>query len=130
VAALLLATQRHILYMRFTILEEYNVKAFLTGFLSSATLVVALSMTPALDNGSDARFEADQAQIHPISADQTPDWSSGDVAVGELYPKVPGAAAFYGPNGERPLGSMAVPVRSCPLILDTTNGRETVSCGL
>ena len=48
----------------------------------------------------------------------------------KLYPAVHGAYAFEGPNGVRPLGTMTAPTRSCPLILDTTNGRETVVCGL
>jgi hypothetical protein len=105
-------------------------KYVLTGLLSSAAVFAVLCATPALavGNGNDANFEADQAQIHPWSADQTPDWNRHEVAVGELYPKVPGAQAFYGPNGIRPLGAMAVPTRTCPIVLDTTNGRETVVC--
>ncbi len=107
-------------------------KYALTGLLSSAAVFAVLSATPALANGNggDARFEADQAQIHPWSVDQTPDWSRHDVAVGELYPKVPGAQAFYGPNGERPLGEVTAPTRSCPIVHDATNGRETVVCRL
>ena len=89
-------------------------KYVLTGLLSSAAVFAVLCATPALANGGDANFEADQAQIHPRSADQTPDWSRHEVAVGELYPRVLGAQAFYGPNGIRPLGAMAAPARTCP----------------
>jgi hypothetical protein len=105
-------------------------KSVLIALLSSAAVFAVLCETPALaGNGNDARFEADQAQIHPWAADQSPDWTPHDVAVGELYPKVPGAQAFYGPNGERPLGAMNAVTRSCPIVKDTTNGRETVVCG-
>lgn len=100
--------------------------------LSSAAAVFAtLCVTPTLaGNGSDPRFEASQAQIHPSEADQSPDFSPHDVAVGELYPAAPGRDAFYGPNGLRPLGSVTAPTRSCaPVVLDTTNGRETEICG-
>jgi hypothetical protein len=106
-------------------------KLMLTALLSSAAVFAVLCETPALaGNGNDARFEADQALIHPWAANQSPDWSANEVAVGEPYPAVPGAQAFYGPNGERPLGAMAPPTRSCPIVHDTTNGRETVVCGL
>jgi len=100
----------------------------LTGLLSSAAVFAVLCATPALANGGDANFEADQAQIHPWSTDQAPDWTPHDVAVGELYPRVPGAQAFYGPNGVRPLGAMTAPTRTCPIVHDVTNGRETVVC--
>jgi hypothetical protein len=105
-------------------------KHVLTGLLSSAAVLAVFCATPALALGGDANAEADQAQLHPWSADQTPNWSPNDVAIGELYPAVPGADAFYGPNGIRPLGAMAAPTRSCPILLDTTNGRETVVCRL
>ena len=106
-------------------------KYALAGFLSSAAVFAVLCATPALaaGNGGDANFEADQAQIHPRQANQTPDWSPDDVAVGELYPAVPDAHAFYGPNGERPLDRVPAATRSCPLVLDATNGRETIICG-
>ena len=105
-------------------------KLVLTALLSSAAAFAVLCQTPALaGNGNDARFEADQAQMHPWAADQSPDWSPNEVAVGELYPKVPGAQAFYGPNGERPLGAMNAVTRSCPIVHDASNGRETVVCG-
>ena len=105
-------------------------KHVLAALLSSAAVFAVLCATPALAaNGNDPRFEADQAQLHPWAANQSPDWSPYDVAVGEPYAAVPGAHAFYGPNGERPLGAMNAPTRSCPVVLDTTNGRETVVCG-
>ena len=105
-------------------------KHTLTGLLSSAAVLAVLCATPALANGSDARAEADQAQLHPWMPNQSPRWYPNDVAIGELYPIVPGAQAFYGPNGVRPLGAMAPPARSCPIVPDATNGRETVVCGL
>lgn len=105
-------------------------KRGMTGLLSCTAIFAVLCATPALaaGNGGDANFEANQAQIHPWEADQTPDWAPGEVALGEVYPKVPGADAFYGPNGIRRLGAMAAPTRSCPIVLDATNGRETVVC--
>jgi hypothetical protein len=105
-------------------------KHLLIGVLSSAAVLAVVCATPALANGGDANAEANQAQIHPWEANQTPDWTPNEVAVGELYPAVHGAYAFEGPNGVRPLGAIPAPSRSCPLILDTTNGRETVVCGL
>ena len=109
-------------------------KHVLTGLLSSAAVLAVLA-APAVakGNGNDARFEANQAQLHPWSADQTPRWSPYDVDVGELYPAAPGADAFYGPNGVRQLGTMTAvtaPTRPCEIVKDTTNGRETVVCGL
>ena len=107
-------------------------KQVLTGLLTSSAVFAALCATPALarGNGNDGRFEADQAQIHPQSADQTPRWSPNDVALGELYSAVPGAYAYYGPNGAMPLGTVNAPSRFCPIVKDTTNGRLTVVCGL
>ncbi len=105
-------------------------KYVLTGLLSSAAIFAVMGATPALANGADANAEADQAQLHPWMPNQTPDWSPNDVAIGELYPAVPGANAFYGVNGIRPLGTITAPSRSCPIVLDTTNGRETVVCRL
>ena len=102
----------------------------LIGALSSAAVLAIACGTPALANGGDANAEANQAQFHASEPNQTPDWTPGQVAVGELYPAVPGEYAFEGPNGVRPLGSVSAPIRSCPLILDTTNGRETVVCGM
>ena len=103
----------------------------MTGLLSSAAVLAVLCAPPALaaGNGGDANGEANQAQIHPWEANQTPDWAPGQVAVGEIYPAVPGQYAFYGPNGPRPLGTVTAAVKSCPLVLDATNGRETIVCG-
>ena len=83
-------------------------KHLLTGVLSSAAVFAVLCATPAVANGNggDANAEANQAQIHPWEANQTPDWAPGQVAVGELYPAVPGEYAFDGPNGVRPLGTI------------------------
>ena len=101
------------------------------GLLSSAAALAFACATPALaGNGGDANGEANQAQLHPWQADETPDWAPNQVAIGELYPAVPGHNAFYGPNGERPLGKVTAATRSCPLVFDTTNGRETILCGL
>ena len=105
-------------------------KHLLIGVLSSAAALAVVCATPALANGGDANGEAAQAQFHPSEPNQTPDWAPGQVAVGEVYRAVPGEDAFYGPNGVRPLGTVTAPTRSCPLILDTTNGRETIVCGL
>jgi hypothetical protein len=77
--------------------------------LSSAALLAVLGETPVLAFGGDARFEADQAQLHPWESNQTPNWSANDVALGEPYRAVPGRYAFYGPNGIRPLGMMTAP---------------------
>jgi hypothetical protein len=106
-------------------------KRVLTGLLFSTAAFAALCAPPALANGNggDANAEANQAQIHPQEANQTPDWAPGQVAVGEVYPAVPGENAFYGPNGPRQLGRVTLPTQSCPLLRDTTNGRETVVCG-
>lgn len=103
----------------------------LTGLLPSAAIFAVLCATPALagGNGGDANSEANQAQLHPESANQTPDWTPSGVAIGEVYQAVPGAYAFYGPNGIRPLGTITAPTRSCPIVQDTTNGREIVVCG-
>jgi hypothetical protein len=105
-------------------------KHLLIGVLSSAAVLAVVCATPALANGGDANGEADQAQIHPGEPNQSPDWTPNEVAVGELYPVVPGEYAFEGPNGIRPLGAISPPTRSCPIVLDTTNGRETVVCGM
>lgn len=72
--------------------------------LVSAAVFTALCETPALALGADARAEANQAQLHPWEANQTPYWSANDVAIGEVYRAVPGESAFYGPNGVRRLG--------------------------
>jgi hypothetical protein len=106
-------------------------KYVLTGLLSSAAVFAVIGVTPAFaGNGGDANAEANQAQFHPMEANQTPDWTPGQVAVGETYRAVPGQNAFYGPNGVRELGTTSAPTRSCPLVYDATNGRETVVCGL
>lgn len=106
-------------------------KQIVTGLLSSAAVFAMLCVTPALavGNGGDANGEAAQAQFHPMEPNQTPDWAPGQVAVGEVYEAVPGEYAFYGPNGIRRLGTVGSPTRSCPLVFDATNGRETVVCG-
>lgn len=106
-------------------------KYLLTGLLSSAAVFAVLCATPALatGNGGDANGEAEQAQFHPMEPNQAPDWAPGQVAVGEVYPAVRGEHAFYGPNGIRQLGTVGVATRSCPLVFDTTNGRETIVCG-
>lgn len=98
----------------------------------AAAAFATLCATPTLaGNGSDPRFEADQAQIHRWEPNQSPDWSRREIALGELYPAAPGGDGFYGPNGVRPLDSVTAPTRPCPpLVLDTTNGRETEVCGL
>ena len=106
-------------------------KHLLIGVLSSAAALAFVCATPALANGGgDANAEADQAQFHVSEPNQTPDWAPGQVAVGEVYRGVPGEDAFYGPNGVRALGIVSAPTRSCPRILDTTNGRETIVCGM
>lgn len=102
----------------------------LTGLLSSAAILAVLCATPACaaGNGGDANGEANQAQLHPSSADETPDWIPSGVAIGEVYQAVPGEYAFYGPNGIRPLGTVGAATRSCPIVQDNSNGRETVVC--
>ena len=90
-------------------------KLIFTALLSSAAAFAVLYETPALaGNGADPRFEANQALLHPAEANQAPYWSPSSVAVGEPYPAVPGAYAFYGPNGVRPLGMVIAPSALAP----------------
>jgi hypothetical protein len=90
-------------------------KLILTALLSSAALFAVLGETPAFaGNGNDPRFEADQALLHPWEANQAPDWKANEVPVGEPYRAVPGAYAFYGPNGVRPLGMVSAPTALAP----------------
>ena len=85
-------------------------KLIFTALLSSAAAFAVLYETPAFaGNGSDPRFEANQAQLHPWEPNQSPDWSPSNVPVGEPYPAVLGAYAFYGPNGVRALGMVTAP---------------------
>jgi len=78
----------------------------LIALLSSAAVFAVVCGTPALaGNAGDPRFEANQAELHPWEANQTPNWSPSERAAGELYPAAPGAYAFYGPNGIRPRGT-------------------------
>ena len=81
-------------------------KQVLTGLLTSSAVFAALCATPALarGNGNDGRFEADQAQIHAQSADQTPRWSPNDVALGELYSAVLGPTPIMGQTAPCRLG--------------------------
>ena len=111
---------------------RYEMKHVLTGLLSSA----AVFARPR--DASPGQRERQRRQIRSrsssaSSADQTPRWSAYDVAVGEPFPAVTGANAFYGTNGVAPLGTMTAvitPTRPCEILKDTTNGRETVVCGL
>jgi hypothetical protein len=48
------------------------------------TLLSAASAAWAM-NGGDANAEADQAQLHPWSPNQTPDWIPNGVPMGEVY---------------------------------------------
>lgn len=85
-------------------------KLIFTAVLSSAATFAVLCVTPALaGNGSDPRFEANQAQLHPSEPNQSPYWFPSNVPVGEPYPAVPGVYAFYGPNGVRQLGMVTAP---------------------
>ncbi len=84
-------------------------KRLFIALLSSAAVFAVLYETPALANGNDPRFEANQAQLHPWEPNQTPGWSANSVPIGEPYPAVPGAYAFYGPNGARQLGIVTAP---------------------
>ena len=103
----------------------------LIGALSSAAVLAVVCATPALANGGDANGEANQAQFHPSEPNQTPDWAPGQVPVGEVYRSSPPARTpFTGRTASDRSGSVTAPIRSCPLILDTTNGRETIVCGM
>ena len=90
--------------------------------LAPAALLAVVAATPAFANGNDVNAEANQAQNHPWMANQAPYWSPYNVGIGEPYPAVPGAFAYYGPNGPRPLWPAG-----CPLFL--INGVLTAVCG-
>jgi hypothetical protein len=89
-------------------------KLLLTALLSSAAVFAVFYETPALANGNDLRFEAEQAQLHPGEPNQTPDWSPYNLPVGEPYPAAAGGYAFYGPHGVRPLGEVTAPTALAP----------------
>jgi hypothetical protein len=91
-----------------------DMKLVLTAILSSAAVFAVLYETPALANGNDPRFEAEQALLHPGDPNQTPNWSPSDIPVGEPYPAAPGGYAFYGPHGVRPLGEVTAPTALAP----------------
>jgi hypothetical protein len=94
----------------------------LAGLLPAALFAVVL-VTPAFAMGGDAIAEGNQAQLHPWMADQAPSSSPFDVGIGEQYAAVPGAYAYYGPNGARPLWP-----EGCPIV--AINGVPTVVCGV
>ena len=98
-------------------------KRVLAGLLPAALFAVVFA-TPAFANGNggDVTAEGNQAQLHPWSANQAPYWSPYDVGIGEQYPAVPGAYAYYGPDGPRPLWPAG-----CPLV--AINGVLVAVCG-
>ena len=71
----------------------------LTALLSAASICAFACAVPtvAWAEGGDANAEADQAQLHPWSADQTPDWTPYGVPMGEVYEGVPVPAYVYAP---------------------------------
>lgn len=60
----------------------------LSSILAALTVCAFASVTPAaaLGNSGDANAMRDQAQIHESEANQDPDYTSGFVAQGEVYP--------------------------------------------
>jgi hypothetical protein len=66
----------------------------LTTLLSAASICAFVCAIPAAAwaMGGDANAEADQAQLHPWSPNQTPDWIPNGVPMGEVYTGVPAYA--------------------------------------
>ncbi len=70
-------------------------KHTLTAVLSAASICAFASAVPAAAwamGGGDANAEADQAQLHPWSPNQTPGWIPNGVPMGEVYAGVPAYA--------------------------------------
>ncbi len=67
----------------------------LTTLLSAASICAFACAIPTAAwamGGGDANAEADQAQLHPWSPNQTPDWTPYGVPMGEVYEGVPAYA--------------------------------------
>jgi hypothetical protein len=58
----------------------------LSSVLAALTVCAFASVTPAVAIGGDAIGMQEQAQIHPNEVNQYPDYTSGFVAQGEVYP--------------------------------------------
>jgi hypothetical protein len=65
---------------------------------ATAAPAPAPTSAPGTSNGNDARAQADQAQIHPMMANQYPDWTPRGVAEGEVYPSRQTYGRGYGYN--------------------------------
>ena len=65
----------------------------LSPMLATLTVCAFTSVVPAAaGNSGDANGMREQAQIHPNEANQPPDYASGVVAQGEVYPSWPSRA--------------------------------------
>jgi hypothetical protein len=84
-------------------------KLVLTVLLSAASICALACLVPgvAAANGADANAQANQAQLHPWEGNQT-GWTPYGVAVGEVYPAVPGG--FIGADGYHGYHEVVVPV--------------------
>jgi hypothetical protein len=63
-------------------------RSMLSPILAALTVCAFASVTPAaaIGNGGDANGMREQAQTHPNEANQDPDYDSGFIAQGEVYP--------------------------------------------
>ena len=68
--------------------RRFEMRYTLTSILAALTVCAFAGLTPAsaLGNGGDANGMRDQAQSHPMEANQDPDYVPGFVAQGEVYP--------------------------------------------
>jgi hypothetical protein len=67
----------------------------LAALLCTASICAFACAIPAVAwamGGGDANAEADQAQLHPWSPDQAPNWIPNGVPMGEVYAGVPAYA--------------------------------------
>jgi hypothetical protein len=75
----------------------------LTLLFSTAAMGAVGCATPALaqvSNGGDSNAQTEQAQLHPMQANEAPLYVPGGAPEGEVYPSA-GPYAYYGPNGMR-----------------------------
>lgn len=89
----------------------------LTALLSIAAIWASACAIPAVAwamGAGDANAEANQAQLHPWSPNQAPDWIPNGVPMGEVYAGVP-AYAYFPP----PYAYVAPPIVA-PVIVPVT----------
>ena len=96
-----------------------------TALLSAVSICAFACIIPAAAwamSAGDANAEANQAQLHPWSPDQTPDWIPNGVPMGEVYAGVPAyayvppAVAFVSP----PSVAYVSPPAVAPVIVPIT----------